>query len=163
MPNLGADLTESNKGDISKRRAPGIQDTVRLSARGLAKVLGDLEARVLRAVWKAGEPATAREIHSRVVRQHKVELLTVITVLNKLVTKGILARAKKDDLFHYHARSSEKDFMASASKRVVEGILSLGHHAVSSSLVDALAARDRDQLAELGRLVRRKLAETDER
>ena len=110
-----------------------------------------------------GRAAFDREIHSRVVRQHKVELLTVITVLNKLVTKGILTRAKKDDILHYQGRLGEKDFMASASRRVVEGILALGHQAVSSSLVDALAERDREQLAELGRLVRRKLAETDER
>lgn len=147
----------------TKRRGAGIQDTVRLSARGLAKVLGDLEARVLRAVWKAGKPSTAREIHTRVIRQHKVELLTVITVLNKLVTKGVLVRGKKDDLFHYWARSSKKEFMASASRRVVEGILSLGPQAVAASLVDALAERDPEQLAELGRLVRRKLAEASER
>lgn len=136
-------------------------DTVRLSARGLAKVLGDLEARVLRAVWKAGKPSTAREIHARVVRLHRVELLTVVTVLNKLVTKRILVRAKQDDLYHYRARLDEKEFMASASRRVVAGILSLGPQAVSASLVDALAERDPEQLAELGRLVRRKLAEAD--
>lgn len=151
------------RGNPTKRRATGIQDTVRLSARGLAKVLGDLEARVLRAVWKSGRPSTAREIHARVVRQHRVELLTVITVLNKLVTKGVLERGKKDDLFHYWARSSEKEFMASASRRVVEGILALGPQAVAASLVDALAERDPEQLAELGRLVRRKLAETGDR
>lgn len=150
--------------DSAPRRRPGgLQDTVRLSARGLAKVLGDLEAKVLRAVWKAGKPATARDIHARVVRQHQVELLTVITVLNKLVTKGILVRAKMDDLFHYRARQDEKEFMASASRRVVEGILSLGPQAVAASLVDALAERNPDQLAELGRLVRQKLAETEGR
>jgi predicted transcriptional regulator len=146
-----------------KRRIGARQDTVRLSARGLAKVLGDLEARVLRAVWRAGKPASAREIHARVVRSHKVELLTVITVLNKLVVKGILVRGKRDDLLHYWARSTEEEFMASTSRRVVEGILSLGPQAVSASLVDVLAERDPEQLAELGRLVRRKLAESDNR
>jgi len=135
-----------------------MHDTIRLSARGLAKVLGDLEARVLRAVWKAARPATAREIHLRVIKQHKVELLTVITVLNKLVGKGVLIRAKKDDLFHYRARMSEEEFMASASRRIVEGILSLGPQAVAASLVDVLAERDPEQLAELGRLIRRRLA-----
>lgn len=146
-----------------KRRTGARQDTVRLSARGLAKVLGDLEARVLRAVWRAGKPASAREIHARIVRSHKVELLTVITVLNKLVVKGILVRGKRDDLLHYWARSTEEEFMASTSRRVVEGILSLGPQAVSASLVDVLAERDPEQLAELGRLVRRKLAESDNR
>jgi predicted transcriptional regulator len=140
----------------------GIQNRVRLSAEGLAKVLGDLEARVLRAVWQLGEPATAREVHAVVVRRHRVELPTVITVLNNLTGKGVLRRAKRDELLHYEARMSREEFMAMASRRVVEGILSLGPQAVSASLVDVLAARDPAQLAELGRLVRRKLREQEE-
>lgn len=134
---------------------------MRLSAHGLAKILGDLEARVLRAVWQLRGPATAREVHGRVIRSHRVELMTVITVLNKLVTKGILTRAKFDDLFHYQARFGEDEFMSLASRQVVEGILSLGPEAVSASLVDVLAERDPEQLAELGRLVRRKLREQE--
>ncbi len=138
-------------------KKPHIQNTVRLTSEGLAKVLGDLEARVLRAVWDLGCPASAREVHVRVVRRHKVELPTVITVLNKLVGKSILNRAKQDDLLHYSARLNEEDFMAMASRKVVEGILSLGPEAVSASLVDVLAERDPEQLAELGRLIRRRL------
>lgn len=146
---------------VATQNAPGIQNTVRLSAHGLAKILGDLEARVLRAVWQLRGPATAREVHGRVIRSHRVELMTVITVLNKLVTKGILTRAKFDDLFHYQARFGEDEFMSLASRQVVEGILSLGPEAVSASLVDVLAERDPEQLAELGRLVRRKLREQE--
>jgi predicted transcriptional regulator len=136
---------------------PRLQDTVRLSANGLAKVLGDLEARVLRVVWTLGKPATARAVHERVVEEHDVALLTVITVLNKLVTKGLLARAKRDDVYHYAARLTEEEFRAHVSRRVVNGILSLGPEAVAASLVDALAKHDPAQLAELGRLIRRKL------
>ena len=120
-------------------------------------MLGDLEARVVRAVWQIGEPATAREVHAVVIKRHRVELLTVITVLNKLVTKKVLHRAKRGDLLHYEAPLNEEEFMNMASRRVVEGILNLGPQAVSASLVDVLAERDPEQLAELGRLIRRKL------
>ncbi|MEO7220307.1 MAG: BlaI/MecI/CopY family transcriptional regulator [Gemmatimonadaceae bacterium] len=120
-------------------------------------MLGDLEARVLRAVWELKGPASAREVHAVVIRRHKVELLTVITVLNKLVGKGILRRAKQDDLLHYSARFTEDEFIVMASRRVVEGILSLGPEAVSASFVDVLAERDPEQLAALGRLIRRRL------
>lgn len=142
-------------------KRPVIQNTVRLSAQGLAKILGDLEARVLRATWQLRRPATAREVHERVVRTHHVELMTVITVLNRLVDKGVLSRAKRDDVFHYEACFGEEEFISLASRRVVEGILSLGPEAVSASLVDVLAKRDPEQLAELGRLVRRKLREQE--
>lgn len=142
---------------------PRIQNTVRLSSEGLAKVLGDLEARVLRTTWEIGEPATAREVHAAVVKRHRVELLTVITVLNKLVAKRVLRRAKRDDLLHYEAILNEEEFMTMASRRVVEGILNLGPRAVSASLVDVLAERDPEQLAELGRLIRRKLRSQGEK
>lgn len=139
--------------------APRLHNTVRLSAEGLAKVLGDLEARVLQTVWTFGRPATARQLHEVVVQAHDVQLLTVITVLNKLVDKGILARAKQGDVFHYTALWSSEAFVAHASRRVVEGVLPFNPAAVLVSFVDVLAERDPERLAELGRLVRRKLRE----
>ena len=154
----------SQRRQPSRRRnpsapAPRLHDTVRLSASGLAKVLGDLETRVLEAVWALGRPVPARVVHDRVVEDHAVAPLTVITVLNKLVDKGILTRRKVDDLYHYDAVMSEAAFRAHASRRVVEGLLSFGPEAVAASLVDVLAERDPAQLAELAELIRRRLAE----
>lgn len=140
---------------------PRLQDTVRLSARGYAKVLGDLEARVMRAIWRLETPASARRVHALVAREHDVELLTVITVLNKLVAKELLVRVKREEVYHYEARWTETEFLARVSRRVVEGILSLGPEAVAASLVNVLAERDPEQLAELGRLVRRRLREQE--
>jgi predicted transcriptional regulator len=125
-------------------------------------VLGDLEARVMRAVWALGKPVPARAVYEAVVEEHEVALLTVITVLNKLVAKGLLARAKPDDVLHYWARLTEEEFRVLASRRIVSGILSLGPEAVAASLVDALAEQDPEQLAELGRLVRRKLKQQED-
>ncbi|MGH7696708.1 MAG: BlaI/MecI/CopY family transcriptional regulator [Gemmatimonadaceae bacterium] len=143
----------------SRVPAPRLQDTVRLSADGLAKVLGDLEARIMRVMWDMKKPATARAVHERIVREHDVAVLTVITVLNKLVAKGMLARAKHEDVYHYRARLSETEFRALTARRVVAGILSIGPQAVAASLVDALAKHDPEQLTELGRLIRRKQKE----
>lgn len=140
-----------------------IHDTVRLSAKGLAKVLGDLEARVMQAVWGIGRPAPARTVHERVAREHNVAIHTVITVLNKLVEKGLLRRAKRDELLHYDACLSEDEFRSQASRRLMEGILSFGPQAVTASFVDILADQDPEQLAELARLIQRRLAETGER
>jgi predicted transcriptional regulator len=142
---------------------PRIHDTFRLSADGLAKVLGDLEARVLKVVWQLEDPSSAREVHESVIEEHEVALLTVVTVLNKLVAKGLLTREKRDDIFHYEARLSETEFRVRASQQVVAGILSLGPATVVASLVDALAERDPEQLAELGRLVRRRIREQEDK
>lgn len=146
------------KGDArGTDERPQLHDTIRLSAEGLAKVLGDLEARVLRTVWALGKPATARQVHDRLVREHVISPLTTVTVLNRLVIKGILAREKRNDLLHYSARLNEDEFMAYASRRVVAGILAFGPDAVAASFVDVLGEQDPDRLAELGRLVSRRL------
>lgn len=87
--------------------------------------------------------------------------LTVVTVLNKLVVKGLLMRKKRDDLLHYEARFSEETFTAHASRRVVEGILSLSRQAVAASFVDVVAEGGPEQLAELGRLVQARLKDQD--
>jgi len=132
---------------------------VRLSADGLAKVLGDLEARVLQAVWALENPVPARDVYERVMAEHPVSPLTVITVLNRLVEKHVLAREKVDDLLHYRACMTEAEFVAHASRRVVEGILSFQPEAMAASMVDVLAERDPEQLAELARLIRRRMRE----
>ena len=141
---------------------PRLQDTVRLSADGLAKVLGDLEARVLQTVWAIGSPTPARAVHERVADTHPVAALTVITVLNKLVAKGVLTRETREGLLHYQATMTEDEFMAHASRRVVEGILSFGPEAVAMSLVDVLAEHDPKRLAELGRLIQQRLRQDGE-
>ena len=139
--------------------APHLQGTVRLGAEGLAKVLGDLEARILREMWAIGERAPARVVHDRIAAVHSVSPLTTITVLNKLVAKRVLSRRKVGDLYHYAPTMSEEAFRAIVSRRVVEGILSFGPAAVASSMVDVLAEQNPEQLEELGRLIRRKLRE----
>lgn len=136
---------------------PRLQDTVRLSADGLAKVLGDLEARVLRAVWHLGAPVPARRVFEHVTVEHPVSPLTVITVLNKLVDKRVLDRQKRDDLFHYSARMAEPEFVAHVSRRVVEGVLAFSPDAVAASMVDVLAERDPEQLAGLARLIKERM------
>ncbi|MEO7521531.1 MAG: BlaI/MecI/CopY family transcriptional regulator [Gemmatimonas sp.] len=144
---------------VTASPAPRLQDTVRLSASGVAKVLGDLEARVLQTMWTLGKPTPARGVHEAVVKKHRVSPLTTITVLNKLVDKKLLSRRKVDDLFHYQPTMDETTFRTLVSRRVVEGILSLGPEAVTASLVDVLAERDPAQLEALGRLIRRRLRE----
>ena len=140
---------------------PRLQRTLRLDARGLAKVLGDLEAKVMNAVWDLNCEAPARAIHERVVRRHPVQLLTVVTVLNKLVKKGLVKRARRDGLLHFGARYARTEFNAYVSRKLVEGVLGFSQDLVTASLVDVLAETDPRALEELSRLVAARLAEEE--
>ncbi len=132
---------------------------MRLSAAGAAMLLGDLEHRVLEAAWGAKHPATARTLFERVARTHDVVYITCVTVANRLVEKGLMTRAKQDDVFHYAPTITKAEFTQRASRHVVQRLVTLGSAAVSASLVDVLAERDPDQLAELARLVQVKMDE----
>ena len=156
-------MAPRDRSDESQHgNTPRLQDTVRLSAAGSGMMLGDLEHRVLEAVWSVKRAMTARGIHERVARTHDVVYITCVTVANRLVEKKLLRRDKKDDVYHYAATMSREEFAAYASRYVVQRIVGLGPAAVASSLVDVLAQSAPEELAELGRLVRRKLRELDE-
>jgi predicted transcriptional regulator len=134
---------------------------MKLSGSGVSTVLGHLESRLMRLCWDAERPLTAREIHELLREQHPVSPLTSTTVLNRLVGKGFLTRARLDGRLHFSARLDESAFLSQASRRAVEGILSLGAEAVTASIVDVLAERDPAQLQELARLIRRRLREQE--
>ena len=153
-------MPEPDPADLAVLR---LHDTLRLSAEGVAKVLGDLEARVMGAVWALGRPVPARAVYEQVVAGHPVTIHTVITVLNKLVAKGLLRREKQDDILHFEASVPEDEFRRRMSRRAVEGILSLAPDAVAASFVDVLAERDPEQLAALMELIRARMREEEER
>jgi predicted transcriptional regulator len=154
-------VTTPRKRNAGARDSLRLQDTVRLSAAGAGMLLGDLEHRVLEAAWAAKRPSTARELFERVAKTHDVVYITCVTVANRLVEKGLMKRAKQEDIFHYTATLTKPEFTQRASRHVVQRLVSLGSAAVSASLVDVLAERDPEQLAELARLVRAKLREQD--
>jgi len=138
-----------------------LQDTLRLSAQGIAKILGDLETRVMHVVWELDHAASARTVHERVARDHPVAIHTVITVLNNLVAKGLLRRQKQNDVLHFEACVTEEEFRREISRRAVEGILSLGSRAIAASFVDVLAERDPEDLALLMRLIQERTQQED--
>lgn len=150
--------------EMAKARSTGksspvpMHDTLKLRERGAGMLLGELEHALMQASWALGHPATARQLYERVVRTRPIEQITAVTVLNRLVApKRLMQRVKIDDVFHYNATLSKEEFLQRASRHVAERVLALGSDAVTSSIVDVLAERDPEQLAELGRLIRRKL------
>ena len=150
------------KGATGQTPSPQIQSAIKLSAEGAAAaVLGPLEAIILEALWTLARPASAMELYEVVRRSHRAVPLTVITVANRLVAKRLLRREKREDLFHYSPVYDRDTFTALVSRRVVEGMLSVGGSAIATSFVDVLAERDPDQLAELARLIRRRLKEQE--
>src|SRR3954451_23678894 len=63
----------------------------------LGKLLGPLEAEIVRAAWAAGRPVSVRDLLERINDGRKPALAytTVMTVMNRLADKEILTRHKE--------------------------------------------------------------------
>jgi predicted transcriptional regulator len=71
----------------------------------LEKVLGPLEAEVVRAVWAARGPVTVGEVLERLNhgRRPALAYTTVMTVMSRLTRKGILSRRLQGRAYVYEA------------------------------------------------------------
>jgi predicted transcriptional regulator len=124
--------------------------TFRLNQEGLARIFGELEAQVMDAVWQLEEP-TVQAVCDHLGPAHHYK--TVMTVLNRLVDKGVLTRQRRSRAFVYVARQSREVFLSRVSRAVMGGLVrDFGSLAVAM-FVETLDELDPDQLEELERLV----------
>jgi predicted transcriptional regulator len=118
--------------------------------------LGTLERQVIEIVW-AGDDVTVRDVQARL--DGKVAYTTVMTTLDRLFRKGLLARTKRSRAFVYSAMASREELDDIVASDVVSGLLAGEWSAplpFLSNLVDAVGERDRALLDELERLVKTK-------
>jgi predicted transcriptional regulator len=128
-----------------------------LEGSGLTRVLGELEARIMEAVWQLESP-TGKEICT--ILGAGSHYKTVLTVANRLVEKGLLTReGTSERAFRYRATESREGFLARVSASVASGLLGdFGRHALAQ-LVQAAEEVDPAYLDELERLVHERRGE----
>ena len=123
-----------------------------LDGRGLTRVLGELEARIMEAVWQQGAP-TGNELCEALGPDAHYK--TVLTVANRLVEKGLLTREPaKGRAFRYRAAESRTAFLDRVAGRVASGLVGDFGRPALARLVEAAAEVDPAYLDELERLVR---------
>lgn len=91
---------------------------------GLRKLLGELEADIMQAVWERGETeVTVREIHETLEASRKIAYTTVMTVMGNLARKGLLQAEKSGKAHLYRASQSYEQFTEQAVGRIVEELM----------------------------------------
>jgi predicted transcriptional regulator len=117
--------------------------------------LGPLEERVLEALWKAPHGLSVRDVRLRL--DGRLAYTTVMTTLDRLYKKGLLARERDGRAFRYAPRASREALAARGLRRWLERLLGRGPaRPLLASLVDAVGEHDRALLPELTRLVKEK-------
>lgn len=121
----------------------------------LEKSLGSLERDVMALVWGRGDTS----VHDACDELGAaVAYTTVMTTMDRLFKKGLLARRKVGRAFVYSAAASRAEIEGAVASELVHSLLQREGEPlpVLSSLVDAVSDRDRALLDELERLIREK-------
>jgi predicted transcriptional regulator len=125
--------------------------------------LGHLEIRVMEILWQRGE-SSVRSVVQRLDRP--LAYTTVMTTLDRLFKKGLLARQKSDRAFLYSPRLSRPDWERGRAGDLVAGFLAgpqPSRELLLSCLVDAVGQHDVALLRELEKKIRIKRKELTRR
>jgi len=122
--------------------------------------LGDLERDALEFLWTRGE-ADVQETHAAVGAKRHISPNTVGSALERLFSKGLLAREKVSHAYRYRPVIDREAFRARKVVEAAGGLESLKRGGLLAAFVDMIAASDASALTELERLVRQKRAEVE--
>jgi predicted transcriptional regulator len=114
---------------------------------------GELEYAVLRALWDLGS-ATAREVHDRVGAPADLVYTTIAKVLDRLLTKRLVARRRRGKAFVFRAMVAREEIDRRRTERSIAEILGTAPvQPAVAALVDAVESIDPRLLDELGKAV----------
>lgn len=123
-----------------------------LDESGLTRVLGELQARIMEAVWRLGA-STINDICQ--VLGQDAHYKTVMTVTNRLVEKGLLVRERTTQrAFTYRPAMSRDAFLSQVAASVANGLVGEFGEQALAHLVNAAERVNPAYLDELERLVR---------
>jgi predicted transcriptional regulator len=129
----------------------------------MTRFLGHLEIRVMEILWAHGE-SNVRNVIERVGRP--LAYTTVMTTLDRLFKKGLLARRKEERAFFYAPRLSQQEWEQRRAGEFVTGFLAGPQRSgelLISCLVDAVGEHDEELLDELERRIKLRRQELEER
>jgi predicted transcriptional regulator len=116
--------------------------------------LGPLEEVVMEVLWTNG-PDTVRGVVDKLERP--LAYTTIMTTLDRLFKKGLLARNREARAFVYSAKLSREEWERGRAGEIVAGFLAVPHprhDLLVSCLVDAVGRHDQELLADLEKKIR---------
>ncbi len=115
---------------------------------GPEHLLGELEAVIMQIIWRRGE-VTVREVWTELQPTRPLAYTTVMTVMSRLVPKGVLTVRKQGKAYYYRATVQPDEFMAQRAHAAVRDVLgNFGDLAITQFLRE-IDAVDPQRLAAL--------------
>lgn len=134
--------------------SPGPVQAVKLDESGIARFFGELEARIMEAVWSLDQP-TVHDICRHLGADCNYK--TIMTVANRLVEKGLLDRRRQGRAFAYSSVFRRDAFLETVSRETVAGLMNDFGAPAFAGFVDAVGEIEPQQLKALRQLIDEKI------
>lgn len=93
-----------------------IDDTVNYS-------LGPLERSILKIVWQTKKEVCVRHILSQLPKKLDPAYTTVMTIMNRMVEKGILEKEKSSNTCYYQSTQNKNSFLSSLVENQMNNVI----------------------------------------
>ena len=93
-----------------------------VAGQGVEKLLGELENAIMDILWGQGE-ATVRQVLDELNRTRSLAYTTVLTVMSRLVDKGLLTQNKAGRAYLYRPAMSREAYAAETAGQVIRSLV----------------------------------------
>lgn len=110
--------------------------------------LGELETQILHCIWQRDE-VTVREVWSEVQQTRPLAYTTIMTVMQRLVTKGVLSARRQGKTDYYRALVQPDELVTVRAQAAVRDVLANFGDAALAQFLRELDTLDPERLAAL--------------
>ncbi|KOO50004.1 BlaI/MecI/CopY family transcriptional regulator [Viridibacillus arvi] len=125
----------------------------KMNESGLNRFFGPLEAKIMDILWNDVE-MTIKDVQQVLDQEKLTNFNTVMTVMNRLVDKGILQKRTEGRSSLYKPVLSREDFLNTQSKEMTNELMDEFGNVVVSHMLDALEDVDDDLVAMLEKKIK---------
>ncbi|MEX3624556.1 BlaI/MecI/CopY family transcriptional regulator [Viridibacillus arvi] len=125
----------------------------KMNESGLNRFFGPLEAKIMDILWNDLE-MTIKDVQQVLDQEKLTNFNTVMTVMNRLVDKGILQKRTEGRSSLYKPVLSREDFLNTQSKEMTNELMDEFGNVVVSHMLDALEDVDEDLVAMLEKKIK---------
>lgn len=120
----------------------------KMNESGLNRFFGPLEAKIMDTLW-SGSEMTIKEVQKVLDCEKETNFNTVMTVMNRLVDKGILSKRAEGRSSKYMPVLSRVEFIDTQSKEMTNELMDEFGNVVVSHMLDAIEEVDAELVAKL--------------
>ncbi len=116
-------------------------------------VLGELESEVMNIIWQQKTAISVKQVVIILQKRRKIAYTTVMTIMNRLVEKGLLKQENSDTkAFLYPPVYSKRQFLSKTAREIIKNVVSkFGDTAIAhfANEVDKIPIEKRKKLIKM--------------